>query len=165
MAESERLTDPSSTFVVSDTTALTTLLKTGLDWLLPELFGRVLIPGKVSEELLAFHSALPEWGMVREAPGNDLLAELQADVDAGEAEAIALAASENATILIDDKKARRHAEALGLTCLGLPAVLVTARREGLIISLADAFATLAAKGRYRVDAETAIMLLRSVGEE
>ena len=41
--------------VVSDTTAITTLLKTGDADLLAKLFGVVLIPPAVSDELRAFH--------------------------------------------------------------------------------------------------------------
>jgi predicted nucleic acid-binding protein len=46
--------------VVSDTTALTTLMKAGLEGLLPGLFGHVLIPQAVALELLQFHTALPD---------------------------------------------------------------------------------------------------------
>lgn len=67
-------------------------------------------------------------------------------------------------MLLDDKKGRRQAESLGLTCLALPAVMVAAKRQGLISSVAGAFATLAAKGRYGVAESTATVLLRSVGE-
>jgi hypothetical protein len=150
---------------VSDTTALTTLLKCGFDSLLPDLFGTVLIPSAVARELRAFHEAVPEWCIVRDVPEGDLLDRLRARVDVGEAEAIALAVSAHAdVILLDDKKGRRQAEALGLTCLALPAVLAAARRNGLISSLTDAFATLASRGRYRVAETAALVLLRSVGE-
>ena len=150
---------------VSDTTALTTLIKSGLEWLLPQLFGPVLIPDAVARELLQFHPMLPEWCSIRSAPSGELLDRLRLKVDEGEAEAIALAVAENSSaILLDDKKARRHAESHGLTCLALPAVLTAARREGLIPSLAAAFATIAESGRYRVADTAALVLLRSVGE-
>lgn len=42
--------------VVSDTTCITTLLKAGMEDLLPALFGTVTIPQAVWDELLAFHS-------------------------------------------------------------------------------------------------------------
>jgi predicted nucleic acid-binding protein len=94
-----------------------------------------------------------------------LLTDLRAAVDPGEAEAIALAHDKNASvILLDDKKGRRQAEALGLTCLALPALMVAAKRNGLISSVVEAFATLASKGRYRVPDSSELVLLRSVGE-
>ena len=115
--------------VVSDTTALTTLIKAQMEHLLPGLFGQVKVPQAVALELLQFHPQLPNWCQIESA-----------------------------------RESRRQAEALGLTCLALPAVMVAAKRQGLISSVAEAFATLAAKGRYGVAESTASVLLRSVGE-
>lgn len=151
--------------VVSDTTALTTLMKAGLQHLLPALFGEVRVPQAVSQELLQFHHALPDWCVVVSASECPVLDALRIAVDEGEAEAIALALELSADfVLLDDKKGRRQAEALGLTCLALPALMVAAKRQGLIPSVAEAFATLAVKGRYGVAEHTAALLLRSVGE-
>jgi predicted nucleic acid-binding protein len=151
--------------VVSDTTALTTLFKAGLEHLLPGLFGKVRIPRAVAKELLQFHPALPTWCQIESAKESSMLDALRISVDAGEAEAIALALDLKADfVLLDDKKGRHQAEKLGLTCLALPAVMVVAKRQGLITSVSEAFATLAAKGRYGVAEATATVLLRSVGE-
>jgi predicted nucleic acid-binding protein len=151
--------------VVSDTTALTTLIKSGLDWVLPRLFSEILIPTAVADELLQFHPALPEWCVVRALPASILLDRLCQAVDLGEAEAIALAYDQQAAlVLLDDKKGRRQAGAIGLTCLALPAVLVAAKRNGLIESVAEAFELIATKGRYRLADSAMQILLRSVGE-
>lgn len=151
--------------VVSDTTALTTLMKCGLEQLLPALYSEVFIPQAVADELLDFHLALPAWCIVRATAESPLLDDLRATIDPGEAEAIALAHEHHAgLILLDDKKGRRRAEALGLDCVALPAVLVAAKRAGLISSLAEAFAILGSKGRYGVSESAAQVLLRSVGE-
>jgi uncharacterized protein len=151
--------------VVSDTTALTTLIKAGLERLLRGLFGEVSIPQAVARELLQYHTQLPNWCRVESVKESPWLASLRVAVDAGEAEAIALALDLKADlVLLDDKKGRRQAEALGLTCLALPALMVAAKRQGLIPSVAEALATLAARGRYRVAESTASVLLRSVGE-
>jgi predicted nucleic acid-binding protein len=45
--------------VVSDTTAVTTLLKANEADLLQRLFGSVIIPEAVAQELQAFHGQLP----------------------------------------------------------------------------------------------------------
>lgn len=164
MAGQEELTNLPHSGMISDTTALTTLMKCGLDWLLPRIFGHIVIPLEVERELLRFHAVLPVWCVVRPAPAG-MVARVRHGLDAGEAEAIALALSEDATtFLLDDKDGRRRAESLGLTCIDLPAVLFIAVRRGMIPSLAKAFATLAAKGRYQVANEIAIEMLRSVGE-
>lgn len=151
--------------VVSDTTALTTLIKAGLENILPQLFERVLIPEEVSRELLAFHPCLPDACEVRQVASGNLLSSLRSRVDPGEAEAIALAVEVRIPILlIDDRKGRREAEALGLTCLGLPAILTAARREGIISSLREAFSLIDSLGRFRVSDAAARILLESVGE-
>jgi len=151
--------------IVSDTTALTTLIKSGLDWILPQMFGEILIPKAVADELLCFHSCLPDWCIVRVAIEGPLLDRLRQTVDLGEAEAIVLANELQASvILLDDKKGRRQAEALGLAPLALPAVLAAAKRQEIIPSLADAFDTISKQGRYRVADSAAYQLLRSVGE-
>ena len=119
----------------------------------------------MARELLNFHATMPAWCIVRETEESPLLDDLRATIDPGEAEAIALAHELHADlVLLDDKKGRRQAEALGLDCVALPAVLVAAKREGLISSLAETFATLGSKGRYGVSESAARVLLRSVGE-
>ena len=151
--------------VVSDTTALTSLIKAGMEHILPRLFGDVRILRAVAGELHRFHSSLPDWCLVQPAGEGPLLESLREAVDAGEAEAIVLAVDLKAEfVLLDDKKGRRQAEASGLTCLVLPALMVAAKRQGIITSVAEAFATLAAKGRYAVAESTAAVLLRSAGE-
>lgn len=44
---------------VSDTTALTTLMKAGLESVLQRLFGTVVIPEMVATELRQFHDSIP----------------------------------------------------------------------------------------------------------
>ena len=77
--------------VVSDTTELTTLIKSGLEHVLPGLFGEVRIPRAVAQELRQFHPTLPTWCQIESAKESRVLDSLRIAVDAGEAEAIALA--------------------------------------------------------------------------
>ena len=51
--------------VVSDTTAITTLLKAGQVRLLQELFGSVFVPQAVWDELKNFHRDLPDFVELR----------------------------------------------------------------------------------------------------
>jgi predicted nucleic acid-binding protein len=117
--------------VVSDTTAVTTLLKVGrADWL-ADLFGQVLIPAAVERELRQHHDVLPACCAVRRVADSERLRRLLAQADPGEAEAICLAVETNAQVLlIDDKKGRRLAEAEGVRCLGLPALVLAATNGG-----------------------------------
>lgn len=151
--------------VISDTTALTTLLKAGFHRVLPDLFGEVILPVAVADELFRYHGELPSWCVVRKVTESELLTSLLQAVDKGEAEAIALAIEMDADpILLDDKKGRRSAEKLHLTVLPLPAVMLAAKRNGFIPSLTRAMHTLAEHGNYRVAEQALIELLRSASE-
>jgi len=95
-------------------------------------------PEDAASELLQFHPMLPAWCRVETATKGPLLHNLRLAAGAGEAEAIALAHDRKAdVILLDHKKGRQQAETLGLSCLALPAVIVAAKRNGLIPSVAD----------------------------
>ena len=135
--------------VVSDTTAITTLLKAGEERLLPELFGTIAIPQAVWDELHAFHSGLPAFVKLHPVakpgerlPGTELLGR-------GEAEAIELAKEIRADLLLtDDRKARLAAERLGISCAGLLALLVQAKQKGRISSVRSFIDVLETKGVF-----------------
>jgi predicted nucleic acid-binding protein len=126
--------------VVSNTSPLNYLALIELAYLLEQLFGRLLIPEAVLEELQArgapeavrrFLESKPGWLEVRPA-GNvstDLLR-----LDAGEREAIALAGTVRADlILLDERRARVTARDLGLQVAGTLGVLDQAARRGLVV--------------------------------
>jgi len=106
--------------------------------LLPALFGQIIIPQKVQEELQTptapesvkqWMESAPDWLKVLTAPSYIPPITL----NEGERQAIAPALSLKAdVILIDERKGRRIAEQAGLTVLGVPALLVAAHRKGLI---------------------------------
>jgi predicted nucleic acid-binding protein len=73
----------------------------------------------------------PQWLRI-EAPNPVLATALQANVDDGEAEAIALATERQWRIVLDDRKARDLAHHMGLKVIGTVGVLVRAKRLGLI---------------------------------
>ncbi len=51
--------------IVSDTTAITTLLKTEQGRLLQDMFGRVFVPQAIWDELKEFHAELPAFVELR----------------------------------------------------------------------------------------------------
>src|SRR5689334_19536599 len=112
--------------VVSDTSPVRALAHLNVLPVLPALFGRVLIPPIVQREL-----AYPPSGMVavrvddlpfvdiRGVAGRDRLERLLLHLDAGEAEALALAVEVGANlVLIDEAAGRAEAKALGLRYTG-----------------------------------------------
>jgi hypothetical protein len=149
---------------VSDTTAVTTLLKVGRVDLLTGLFGQVLIPPAVEHELLKHHGALPSCCNVQRVADSERLRRLQTQADPGEAEAICLAVETHADLLlIDDKKGRRLAEGDGVRCLGLPALVLAAWQQQLIPSVAGFLDLMERQGNYGLSARAKAELLRMAG--
>ena len=125
--------------VVSDTSPLNYLVLIDHQEILPVLFGHVLIPEAVWHELRspaapqpvkAFLESCPSWlerRIVPQAPQD-----LQ-QLDPGEQEAIALAQSVGASlVLLDEKKGRQAARDLGLAVTGTLGILDLAARRGLV---------------------------------
>ncbi len=126
--------------VVSDTTPLNYLVLIERENVLRELFGRVVIPQTVFDELSAMGAAakvrdwaknLPAWIEVRQT---NLIADASLNIlDAGEREAILLAQELCADLLlVDDKQARQAALDLHLSITGTIGVLDQAARRNLI---------------------------------
>lgn len=156
--------------VVSDTSPLCYLVLIGRHALLKQLYGRVVIPHAVLDELTHprapevvrnWAAALPDWIEVRSPQRID--AEL-APFDPGEASAIALARELQASILlIDERAAVRFARHEGFFVTGILSVLVDAANDGLI-SLADALAALEETNFHRSSTLFAETLRRHQGK-
>lgn len=132
--------------VVADTSPLNYLVLIGHVDVLHRLYGRVVVPAGVANELRdsrspeavrTWASALPDWLEVRSVhvPAD---AGLDA-VDSGEAEAIVLAEGNRPDVLliIDDRDGRREAARRGIATTGTLGVLNDAAGRDLI-DLADA---------------------------
>ena len=90
--------------VVSDTTAITSLIKIRRIELLRDLFGEALIPKAVRDELLKYHKALPEFLKIEMVKDEKAVSSLREEIDQGEAEAIILAQEIKADVLLIDEK-------------------------------------------------------------
>jgi predicted nucleic acid-binding protein len=125
--------------VVSNTSPLNYLVLIDLQDVLPALFGHVLIPEAVWHELRSpvapqpvkdFLDNWPNWlerRVVSQVPPD-----LQ-QLDPGEQEALALARSLGASlILLDERKGRQMAQGQGLIVTGTLGVLDLAARRGLV---------------------------------
>lgn len=124
--------------VVADAGPLNYLIRTGYLSLLPELFGRVLVPKAVMTELL-HPQAPPEVRAVADAPPGwlecvevrQIAAGLSASLGEGEREAISLAIECHAdALLIDDLAGRREAESMQIPARGTLAILLQASLRG-----------------------------------
>ncbi len=156
--------------VICNTSPLQYLHQLGLLHLLPAIAVRVTVPAAVVAELAIGRAAgldLPdptplEWVDIR-SPAN--LAGLSpTDLGPGEAEVLALAReSADAELLLDDQAARRAAEKLGFRMRGTLAVLLDAKRAGLIPTVAPVLDQLQALG-FRLHPKTRAEILQRAGE-
>lgn len=151
--------------VVSDTSPITSLLQIGQAGILRAIFGRVLIPSAVENELLRSHSSLPDFLDVQTIQDWQTAEVLCRQLDRGEAEAIVLAEESHADyLLIDEKLGRSVAEARGLSVVGLLGVLLLAKNAGLVSSVAPLVADLETQAGFFVSARVKQFLLAEAGE-
>lgn len=132
--------------IISDTTPISELTKVGYLDLLPKLFGRVVIPQGVYDELTTGqHPAARivqdlSWLNVVVVKNRQAVAELQqiGKLDLGESEAIALTEELKADrLLIDEKAARQVAKTRNLPLIGTMGVLLLSKRQGYIKNVKD----------------------------
>ena len=151
--------------VVSDTSAITSLIQVSRERILADVFGVVVIPRAVEAELRVVHKQLPSFIEVREVIDSRAAAELLTEVNAGEAEAIVLAREINADVLlIDEHAGRALAMRRGLRIIGLVGVLIAAKKAELIPSLTDVLNELEQVAGFRLSTSLKAQALREAGE-
>jgi predicted nucleic acid-binding protein len=145
--------------VIADTGPVNYLLLIEHIGILPKLFGTVILPSAVRDELSEVGSPLPvrkwiadppSWLDVRPVRSDCALRESLKALDSGEAEAISLAMELRADLLLmDDREGVIAARREGFAVTGTLGVLGLAAERGLI-KLADAFERLKGTNfRYR----------------
>ncbi len=127
--------------VVSNTSPISNLAAIGHLELLQQLYGNIIIPPAVYQELINSGDAEPatlavqtlDWIQTQPVSDRVLLETLQTNLDPGEAEAITLAVEINAErLIIDERRGRNEAIQLGLQVTGILGIALAAKQEGLI---------------------------------
>lgn len=158
--------------VVADTSVVLNLCRVQHDHLLQSLFGRVLVPTEVASEFRRLAAAnarfaglnLPGWIEIFPAP--PLPAPVAAaNLDLGEAAAIALCLSQTAdALLVDESLGRAVAVRLGLRTIGILGILVEARARNLIPKVAPLLDLLEQEAGFWVAPALRTRVLQLVGE-
>ena len=120
-----------------------------------ELYTEVWIPPAVKDEFLEIRSIVRQASLER-APWIKTVrlslpqsALAYAGLNRGEASVLALAKEHNARlVIIDERKARREAQRMGLQVTGTIGVLLLAKEKGLIDAIKPSIAELQAHGLY-----------------
>lgn len=158
--------------VIADTSPLIALSAIGQLQLIHQLYGDVIVPEAVWQELLAGQlrpgrDTLLEIGWIarRTASNRDLVTALLQDLDDGESEAIALAVELKADLLImDERLGRRTAQHFGLNDIGVVGILVDAKTHHLIPALKPLLEQLRAGAGFRLSDALYRRVLADQGE-
>ena len=133
--------------VISNTTPLIGLALLCRFDLLKTLFREITMPSAVYNEIVVkgagriganelANSVNDGWVHVKDVLSTPVLAALKVDLDEGESEAIALALEQHTDLLLmDERKGRAKAKALGLEVTGTIGILLLARENGIAIDL------------------------------
>lgn len=142
--------------VVTNASPLIVLCKGGYGDLIGQLWEKVVVPEAVWREVVAAGKAdaaaqvLPtaSWAVRTGVPEPSPLV-LAWDLGAGESEVLSYARQHpGCCALVDDAQARRCAQSLGIPTLGTGAMLVLAKRRGLIPSVSEALDALSVAGLW-----------------
>jgi uncharacterized protein len=159
--------------VVSDASALINLARIRELDLLPRLYGDILIPAAVWQEVVMDGAGRPgseeieraPWIVVKQVENRDLVHALRQDLDAGEAEAIALSVELEADLLVMDERWGREAAArFGLRYIGLIGILIAVKRRGWIEAVKPHLDALRDVAGFRVRDALYHRVLRDEGE-
>jgi len=161
--------------VVSNTSPISNLAIIGRLDILARQFGTIRIPQAVRRELSrlehragrqAIEQALSQgWIQVEKGTASDLARNLASSLDAGEAEAIALASESSADLLIMDESAgRAAARNIGIAMTGTLGVLLKEKREGRLLSMSEEMNRLVADAGFYISARVKKTFLVAASE-
>jgi uncharacterized protein len=159
--------------IVSNTSPISNLAKVGQLSLIQQIYGRILIPNAVYEELVderagetvvaAVQSAT--WLEIKSVQNQELVNQLRERVNVGEAEAITLAFEiEAPRLLIDERLGRQAATDLGLKITGVLGILLLAKRQNLIMTVKPIIDALTAQANFRISTQLYVDVLDAAGE-
>jgi predicted nucleic acid-binding protein len=149
--------------VIVNSSPLIALEQIGHLDLLEKLFSTVLIPPAVARET-APRLTLPVWASERSLTQPIGPQILRASLGPGESEALSLALEVGARwVILDDRPARRLAEALGLPGIGTLGVLLAAKRRGQLPAVRPCLEALTSHG-FRIATDLYELILSDAGE-
>lgn len=149
----------SSNRAVVNASPIITLCKSGQEDLLPQLFGEIVLPGAVWEEVEAGDATDPasqrlsKLGWLKRDDTVAIAPIIQAwDLGAGESAVLSYGlANPEYTAVIDDAAARRCARSLNITVIGTVGLVVLAKRRKLIPRIAPGLQALRDAGLWLSD--------------
>jgi uncharacterized protein len=158
--------------IISDTSCITNLFQIDALQILPKLFGKILIPEAVFNELLAFHKntftnqlSANKIEVAQVTDPDSLQKAKYYELDSGETEALALALQlKNIALIIDEKAGKRAAEKLGIKTVGLLGVILLAKQNKHIESVKLLLDDLKSKTTFHFSDSLYTQIIKLAGE-
>jgi predicted nucleic acid-binding protein len=147
--------------IIADTSCFIILFKIGEFELLHKLYGQISTTYDIAEE---FGEDLPNWVIIESVTDKYRQRILEMQIDKGESSAIALALeTQNCTLILDDLKARKIAQNLGLNFTGTIGIIIKAKQNGIIPSIKPYIEKIK-DTNFRITAEIELQALKEAGE-
>lgn len=119
--------------IIADTSCFIVLAKIEELDLLQMVYGQIITTSEIASE---YGDLLPIWVEIRDVEDKQKQHILELQIDKGESSAIALAIEiRDSTLIIDDYKARKIAEQLGIHYTGTLGVIIKAKLNAIIPSI------------------------------
>ena len=119
--------------IISDTSCFIILTNIDELELLHKVYGQIITTPDIAIE---YGDTLPDWVQIISVTDKYKQQLLEMQIDKGESSALALALEiPGSTVILDDYKARKIAERLGITFSGTIGVIIKAKLKGIIPSI------------------------------
>ncbi len=144
---------------ITDSSPLIVLLKSDLDYILPQLFEEIIVPEAVWQEIIAGREVdiakqkLPFLSWLKQDSATDSSEIIEGfNLGQGETAVLSLALTmPESQVILDDFAARQCAKSLNIPFLGTGGVLILAKQRGLISSVSEALTIVQKKGLWISD--------------
>ena len=147
--------------IISDTSCFIILSNIGELELLHQLYGIVITTPEIVTE---YGEDLPRWVEIIRVKDESRQRLLELQIDKGESSAIALALeTPDSIVIIDDNKARKIANLLGLTYTGTIGVIIRAKLQGILPSIKPVLDKIK-QTNFRLTDEIEAQALKQAGE-
>ncbi|WLD12138.1 DUF3368 domain-containing protein [Planctellipticum variicoloris] len=157
--------------VVSDTSPLRALVFLGRMDILESMFEQIYVPPAVVTECRSgrspflFDVSSYEFVEVIAPSNSERVAELKLRLDAGEAEAIAVAEELGIrSLLIDEHRGRMEVEHLGLHAIGTVGLLINAKQNNLVTAVRPLLSRLREELNFYLSEQFIEQALKAIGE-
>lgn len=159
--------------VVSNTSPITNLAAVNHLSLLQQLYGTIVIPQAVYDEMTGVGKSVAGsaevqtlvWIQTQKVANEALVTALQLELDSGEAQAIALAIELKADLLLlDERRARTVASRFGIKFIGILGVLIESKHKGAISAVKPVLDDLILTAGFWVTQPLYTRILQTVGE-